>query len=263
MIERRTVFTVFTKPWREMPLGNLAKFVSRLGFDGVELPVRPEFQVTPENASKALPEAARVMGDLGLKIVSIAGPTDERTIAACAEAGVGIIRVCVAIDPEEGYLAAETRLRKEYDALVPLLDKYEVTIGIQNHCDLCVPHAMAMRSLIGKYAPRYFAAVWDPAHCALDGERPELAVDIVWDHLCMVNLKNAVWVREADADGAAQWRHSWVAGREGLCHWPTVAAELKKRAYRGPVCLTAEYSDHDAVDRLIAEDLAFARSLFT
>jgi hypothetical protein len=28
------------------------------------------------------------------------------------------------------------------------------------------------------------------------------------------------------------------------------------------VCLTAEYSDEAAVERLIAEDIAFARSLF-
>ena len=54
----------------------------------------------------------------------------------------------------------------------------------------------------------------------------------------------------------------WTAGREGLCHWPTVVSELKARAYRGPVCLTAEYSDEASADRLIAEDLAFARSLF-
>jgi hypothetical protein len=31
--------------------------------------------------------------------------------------------------------------------------------------------------------------------------------------------------------------------------------------YTGPICLTAEYSDHDAVDRLIQQDLAFAQSL--
>jgi len=41
-----------------------------------------------------------------------------------------------------------------------------------------------------------------------------------------------------------------------------VVEELKRRGYQGVVCLTAEYSDHDAVDRLIAEDIAFARSLF-
>ena len=264
MSEKAIRFTVFTKPWKEMPLAELAEFIAGMGFDGVELPVRPGFQVTPERIEHDLPEAAKVLADAGLTIPSIAGPTDERSIAACAAAGVGIIRICVDIDPAEGYLAAEARLQGEYDALVPLLDRYGVTIGVQNHCDLFVPHAMAMRSLVGKYDRRHLAAVWDPAHCALDGERPELAVDIVWDHLCMVNLKNAVWRRSnaADAD-VAEWQARWTPGREGLCHWPTVAAELKKRDYRGVVCLTAEYSDEDRVDRLIVEDLAFARSLFS
>jgi sugar phosphate isomerase/epimerase len=70
-------------------------------------------------------------------------------------------------------------------------------------------------------------------------------------------------VRKDEPDaGHATWRHHWTAGREGLCPWPTVIAELKKRAYAGPVCLTAEYSDRESVDRLIVEDFAFARSLF-
>jgi len=255
-------FTVFTKPWK-MPLPELGRFVRGLGFDGVELPVRPGYQVPPESVAKGLPEAARVLAGFGLRIASIAGPTDEPTMAACAEAGVPIIRICVGIDAEKGYLAEEARLQREYDALVPLLDRYGVTLGIQNHCDLCVANAMGMRSLIGRYDPKHFGAVWDPAHCALDGERPELAIDIVWSHLCMVNLKNAVWAETSPPDAAvAEWRSRWVAGRKGLCHWPTVAALLKKRGYRGPVCLTAEYSDHDATDRLIADDIAFARSLF-
>ena len=45
-------------------------------------------------------------------------------------------------------------------------------------------------------------------------------------------------------------------------YWPRVVAKLKTMVYTGPICLTAEYSDHEAVDRLIAEDLAFAQSLF-
>ncbi|MCC6444536.1 MAG: hypothetical protein IT210_13910 [Armatimonadetes bacterium] len=79
----------------------------------------------------------------------------------------------------------------------------------------------------------------------------------------MMNLKNAFWERvngpEADH---ARWRHYWTTGRHGLAFWPCVAAELKKRNYTGVLCLIAEYSDHEAVGRLIAEDIAFARSLF-
>jgi len=262
MAENGITYTVFTKRWK-MPLPELGQFVHGLGFDGIELPVRPGFQVEPENVAAGLPEAAKVLADFGVRIASIAGPTDEPTIAACAQAGVPIIRICVSIDPAKGYLAEEERLQREYDALVPILDKHGVTVGVQNHCDLCVANAMGMRSLIGKYDPKHFAMVWDAAHCALDGERPELAIDIVWSHLCMVNLKNGIWLRKTGPEAdVVTWRHYWTSGRQGLCHWPTVVAELKKRSYTGFVCLTAEYSDHDSADRLIVEDLAFAKSLF-
>jgi sugar phosphate isomerase/epimerase len=254
-------FTVFTKPWG-MPLAELGRFVKRLGFDGVERPVRPGFQVEPERAGRDLPAAAKVLADQGLRIASIAGTADEPTMAACREAGVPVIRVCERVGAD-GYLAAEARLIAGYEALVPLLEKHGVTLGIQNHCDYCIPHAMGLRRLFERFDRRHIAAVLDPAHCALDGELEELAIDIAWSHLCMVNLKNAVW-RRTSAPGApaAEWQAEWVAGREGLCSWPTVAAELKRRAYQGPVCLTAEYSDRAATDRLIAEDLALAKALF-
>ncbi len=53
------VYSVFTKPWKTMELARLGAFVSGLGFDGIELPVRPGYQVEPETAV-TLPKAARV-----------------------------------------------------------------------------------------------------------------------------------------------------------------------------------------------------------
>jgi sugar phosphate isomerase/epimerase len=254
------VFSVFTKPWK-LPLPELGSFVKGLVFDAIELPVRPGYQVPPDNVGKGLPEAARILADAGVKIASIAGPLDEVTIAACAEAGVPIIRVMVRIG-EEGYLATVARTQQEYDALIPLLDKHAVQIGVQNHCDEFVPNALGLLHLMSKYDPKHVGAVWDPAHCALNGEDPELAIDIVWSHLCMVNLKNAFWRRINGPEAEdVEWRPRWTSGRQGLASWPRVARELKKRAYRGVICLTAEYDDEGSVDRLAAEDLAYARQL--
>jgi sugar phosphate isomerase/epimerase len=244
-----------------MPIPELGRFVARLGFEAIELPVRPGYPIEPGKV-RELPQAARQLADCGVRIASIAGPTDEATLAACAEAGVPVVRVCVQIK-EENYLAAVTKLHSEYDALVPLLARYGVALGIQNHCDRFVPNAMCLRHLIGKYDPKHIGAVWDAAHNALNGEDPDLALDIVWSHLCMVNLKNAVWLRTNGPEAEyAKWRHYWTSGRQGLASWPKVVAELRKRNYTGVVCLTAEYSDEAAVNRLIAEDIAFARSLF-
>jgi sugar phosphate isomerase/epimerase len=260
-MDRRT-FTVFTKPWKqEIPA--LAAYVRELGFDGVELPVRPGYPVNPDNVTTELLRAARPFADAGLTIASIAGPTDEHTIAACGEAGIPIIRICLAIPPGRSYLDYIAEVQRDYAALIPALDDAHVTIGIQNHCGRFVANAMGIHQLLQPFEPRHIAAVWDPAHCALQGEIPELAADILWTHLRMINLKNAYWLRTNGLEAEyAQYKHYWTSGRQGLCSWPSVIAILRQRRYDGPICLTAEYSDTASVDRLIREDLAFARSLF-
>lgn len=254
-------FTVFTKPWK-MPLPELGKFVKKLGFDGIELPIRDGYQVEPGKVT-ALTEAARILGDLEVKIGSIAGPTDEQTIAACAEAGIPIIRICVGIFEEMDYWQSIEFHRKQWDKLIPILEDSGVSIGIQNHCDHCMANAMQMYHILENYNPKHICAVWDAAHNALQGEDVDLALDIIWAKMRMVNLKNAFYRRiSAPEAEVAKWDIYWTSGRQGRADWGWVVRELRKRGYKGDICLTAEYNDHEATDRLIAEDIEFVKSLF-
>lgn len=263
MADASVALTVFTKFWPEMPLPALAKFVKALGFDGVELPVRPGFQVQPDTISAGLPEAARIFADAGIKIGSVAGPTDEKTFAACAASGVRIVRICVGIGAETDYLAGVEALQREWDALVPLLETHGVTLGIQNHSGRSIANGMQLRHAIGRYDSRHIAAVWDCGHNGLEGERVDLALDTVWSHLRMVNFKSAYWRRTSLPEtDMPEWSIRWTTGRNGRANCPRVASELQRRGYVGDICLTAEYSDHEATNRLIAEDIQFARSLF-
>jgi sugar phosphate isomerase/epimerase len=255
-------FSVFSKPWKTMPLVDLARHISELGFTGVEFPVRPEFQVEPEDITEGLPEAARIFADHGVTIESVAGPTDEQAIAACAEAGVPIIRICLPIG-EDGYLASEARYRREFEELAPTLEEYGVAVGIQNHCHNQVGSCLGVMNIIGDFSPEQFCAVWDPAHNVLAGEIPPQAVDICWSHLRMVNLKNPYWHRNSGPEAyEAEWVKNWTSGRHGIADWPTVVELLKDREWSGPVCLTAEYTTKDELDRLVADDLAYAKLLF-
>ena len=51
MTEKKITYSVFTKPWKTQPLREVGEFVAGLGFDGIELPVRPGYQVEPENVT--------------------------------------------------------------------------------------------------------------------------------------------------------------------------------------------------------------------
>jgi sugar phosphate isomerase/epimerase len=262
MTSRSITWSVFTKPWKTMPVAELGKFVRKLGFDAIELPVRPKFQVEPANVARDLPAAAKVLADFGITISDISGPTDEATFAACAECGIRMNRVGEYIGAQN-YLDAEKKIIAKYQALAPLCEKYGVTLGLQNHCDDYVANSAQTLRICEKFSPDVLGAVYDAAHNALNGEWPEQALDMLWSHLCMVNLKNAYWRRKNGPEApVAEWEHYWTTGRHGLANWPKVAGELKKRNYSGVICLSAEYSDEPAVDRLIAEDIAFAKSLF-
>ena len=50
-------FSVFTKPWKT-EIRELGAFVKRLGFTGIELPVRPGYPVHPENVTAELPNGS-------------------------------------------------------------------------------------------------------------------------------------------------------------------------------------------------------------
>src|SRR3569623_3616686 len=105
----------------------------KLGVQGIELPIRPGYQVAPDNVAKTLPNAVKVLAAMGLKIFSVAAPLDDVIITACGDAGIPILRTMVGFDlGKKSAKAAIDDARERYDALIPLLDKTGVSIGVQN-----------------------------------------------------------------------------------------------------------------------------------
>lgn len=263
MIHNKIKLSVFTKPWRTETIDELGGLVSGLGFDGIEFPLRSGYQVEPAHAEKGLPILTRKLEAYKLKVFSVASSTDESVFAGCEASGIPLIRIMVGIDRKIGYVASEKEARLALEKIIPLCEKYGVKVGIQMHCGWYVKDAMQMMHLIETFDPRHVGAVWDAAHAGLAGEEPEAGLDIAGTHLCMVNLKNACYVRsnEPEAD-EAEWKIQWTTGNQGLGSWSRVANHLKARDYQGVVCLTNEYSDEANTKKYIKNDIQYAKSLF-
>ncbi|WP_127579592.1 sugar phosphate isomerase/epimerase family protein [Paenibacillus koleovorans] len=256
-------FSVFTKPWKDISIDRLAEKAGGLGFDGIEFPIREGFQVQPDQAEKELPALARRLAEHGLRIFSVASTTDENIFAACAEAGVPTIRIMIDVNLAEGFRASEKRIRLELEQVQELCRRYGVKVGIQQHIGHTrIKNAMGLHRMLDGLDPACFGAIWDAAHDALTGERPEIGLDVVWSYLCMVNLKNGYYRRVSGPEAEqALWEPYWTTARQGMASWPTVMKVLTERQYEGVICLTAEYHEEANVDRYIAEDIAFAKSL--
>ena len=260
-------FTVFIKPFKDN-IPALGKRIAALGVDGIELPVRPGYPVTMENAATELPKAAKTLREVsGLTIESIApsftsdgAELTPRLFEACGKAGVPLIRLCPMPREGESYPEAEKRWQTLFANLVPILESHNVALGIQNHSGRNVPvHAFGLRSLLAPLPAKSVGAVWDAAHNALEGEGHGFALELIYGpHFKMLNLKNA-YKRRSD-DG--KWHTVWCRGDEGLADWKAVAENLKLRGFNGVVCLTAEYSEPASVEKLLTADIAYAKHLF-
>jgi len=256
-------YSVFTKPWKETPLPELAALVRDMGFDAIEFPLRPGYQIEPEDAERGLPRLAAAMQDQGINVASVAGPLTEPVFAGCAAAGISIIRVMFNVG-REGYLEAERRARETLEATLPLCERYGVKVGVQNHCARFVPpNSLGLRALLEGFDPRHIGAIWDSAHNALEGEEPELGLEIVWPSLLMINVKNAIRIRKTGPEAEdVDWKVYWTSGRQGFASWPRIARYVNARGYDGVLCLSAEYSAEHEVERLAREDVAYLRTLF-
>ena len=270
-------FSVFTKPWRDLPLEQLASLVSQMGFDAVEYPVRDGYQVQPSDGEKGIKKLCEKFSAHGIGVASIAGGVDvqvvnnttdvlgidERLFAGCGNNGIPIIRICQSLDKSLDFHKNIEIIKRKYDRILPYCEKYNVRIGVQMHCGYQISNSAETYILLKDYDPKYFAAVWDSGHSGLAGNEPEAAIDTVWNMLCMVNFKAAFRRRTNGPEmEPAKWDVYWTTGKNACGSWERAANHLKKLGYEGYVCLPAEYSDEKNADLYIKEDISYIKMLF-
>ena len=271
-------FSVFTKPWKKESLDELGQLVHNMGFDAIEYPLRDGFQVQPSDGGEGIKKLCKTMAKHNIKVLSLAAGIDintndgkgglkgidEAVFAGCGEAGIPIIRICQSLNPELAYHENLDALRRRYDSALPFCQKHNVTLGIQMHYGHTdINGSWDSYLLLKDYDPKYIAAVWDAGHSGLAGESPRYGLDCLWDHLCMVNFKSAYWYRTNPASIAeqAQWSAYWVNARNGMCSWKEAVDYLKKRGYKGTICLPAEYSDEANTEKYAQDDLNYIKEL--
>lgn len=255
-------FSLFTKPWKPESTGQLAELVTSSGFDGIEFPLRDGYLVEPANAIQQLPRLVEQLDSCGVKVFSVASTLDEPIFAACQEAGVPLIRIMQSHVGKGGYASSMLDARRELEAVALLCEKYGVKVGIQQHHGNFIIDSAGLYRLIDPLPPS-ITAVWDAAHDALTGQEPEIGLDILWERLGMVNLKNAYYRRINGPEAEeAKWERYFTTGRHGLSNWPRVVNYLKNRDYSGVICLTAQYNDEARTLDYVRQDLAYVKELF-
>lgn len=260
----KPVLCIFSKHMARFGWDELGAEARRLGFEGVDLTVRPKGHVLPERVEQDLPRAVDAIRKHGLAVPMIttdltaaSDPAARPTFAAMQKLGIRLYKPgywrYAPGTPVEQTLG---ECRRKLNGLLALGREYGVTAGLHNHSGAYVGCAVwDYRELLSGVKPAEAGFYFDPGHAVIEGGlyNWRVSLDIVLPRMKMAAIKDFEWEKRE-----GRWRVAWRPLGEGMTPWQEVFRAFAKARFTGPLSLHLEYPGGDELDS-IAKDLEFLR----
>jgi len=275
-------FTMFSKSLQSMSVLEAGKTVRSLGFDGIELTVRPKGHVLPENVRDELPRAVDQLRDTGLAVASIVTEVHSAddavahdVCATAARVGVRLLRTSAPRYQPFGAIRDQiAAARQEAADLEKLGREHGVMLCIQTHSgEMLSAQAGILDQILEGTDPRYVGVGLSPGHLVVEGGAMGWvqSIDLFQDRIGIVDAKSYGWFHEPDAaTGETVWVHKKVPLERGSVRWRQVFVLLRQLGWdhdgQAVVSLGSEYESgawrNLSVPELIdqsRDDLAYIR----
>jgi L-ribulose-5-phosphate 3-epimerase len=267
-------FCFFSKHLAGTKVDELASAVIDMGYDGIDLTVRPGGHVLPERVTDDLPRAIDAIRAKGTRVemittglVSATDPTARPIMAAAAKAGIKLVKPGYWKYTLKDVRAEVAGMARDVAALAALAKEHGLELGVHNHTgnigasiwDIA-PH---MDALDARSVGYYF----DPRHAVVEGGGVgwKTATLLVAPRLKMIAVKDFYW----DKQGGA-WKIKSCPMGEGMVEWPWFASAIVASKFGGPISVHFEYDIPGATpadvqkNTIVAgkRDLAYIRQKF-
>lgn len=259
----RPLLCIFSKHMAQLNFDEMGKHARQIGFDGVDLTVRPKGHVLPENAAKDLPRAYDVIRSHGLSVAMIttnilhAKEPNTRPILQTA----GKLKIPYW---KPGYYKYDVskvenevkRVTRAVQGLVEIGKENGVAAGFHNHSGEYIGSAVwDIRTIIHDMDPKWIGYYYDPAHATIEGGLAgwRISQNMALPRLKMVALKDFYW----DKTGG-KWDVKWCPMGKGMVDWGRVFAGFAGAGFTGPMSLHLEYESKDEL-AAIARDFEFVK----
>lgn len=268
----RGTLCFFSKHLPRMNSPELGRSVKALGFDGIDLTVRPGGHVDPNRVAIDLPVFVDAIRHEGLavpmittELLSDADPVAQPTLQTAARLNIpfykpGYYRYAF-VDVRKELEAAGTQLR----GLADLSRRHGMRLGYHNHAGYIGGPVWDFAPFIEALDPATVGYYFDVRHATVEGGDGgwRSAFDMVGPRLSMIALKDFFW----DKSGGSWRQHDCPIG-EGMVDWKRYFAMLAKGRFHGPVSLHLEYEITGATPAAqqentlaaAARDLAFVKA---
>jgi sugar phosphate isomerase/epimerase len=238
-------FCIFSKHLPDLGWADLAAASIDMGFDGIDLTVRPKGHVLPERATEDLPralEAIRAKGTavsmITTELTSADHPTARAIFAAAGKAGIGLIKVGYWKYALKDVRAEVAAMGRDLAGLAALARQHGVAIGVHNHQGNLGSALWDIAPHIDPLDPAAIGYYFDPRHAFVEGGGVgwKAATLLTAPRLKMIAVKDLFWDK-----GANGWAVQSCPMGAGMVDWGWFATAITRAAFAGPISVHIEY----------------------
>jgi len=237
---------VFSKHLQFLEYDEMADTAAEIGFDGVDLAVRPGGHVLPENVEKDLPKAVNAVERAGLKVpmmtTAITNSNDfdsQATLGTAANKGIKLYRMgYLKYDFDIGIEKTLSQMRSIIDKLEKINEFFSIVGNYQNHDGTNIGAAIwDLWTLFKNHDPEWIGCQYDIRHNTVEGGHSwPVDLQLISPYIHSIVLKDFKW---GIVDG--KWRVINTPIGEGMVEFPRFFQIIKELKIGGPISMHFEY----------------------
>jgi len=245
-LNNRPIINIFSKHLQFLNYYDMAEAAAELGFDGLDLTVRPMGHVLPERVTDDLPKAVEAMKKYGLSTVmmttNVLDPEnqEQRTVLETAsKSGFTHYRTGWLTYPENNTISESQAIYGQQFKNLEALNKKLGLIGCyQNHAGKHVGAPVwDLPAILGATNNEHMGCQYDIRHAVVEGGSSwELGLRLIRPFIKTIVIKDFKW---GMVDG--KWKPVNTPLGEGMVDFHRYFSLLKKYRINVPVSLHLEY----------------------
>ena len=243
--------SIFSKHLHWLGYDEMAKVVAEIGFDGVDLTVRPEGHVVPEKVETDLPKAVEAISKAGKKVIMITTAIDNaddlltvKILKTASSLGIRHYRMGwwhydETRSVEENIRGIQNRLSK----LVILNEKYSISGEYQNHSGVAregIYFGGAIWDIAGvlkNVNSAWIGSQYDILHATVEGANTwPIGLKLISPYIRSIDIKDFRWTEK---DG--KWLSETVPLGDGMVDFKKFFGLVKDYSINVPVSVHYEY----------------------